>query len=211
MAYEDWFQNMFDIDTSGNTDVGTGGDAGSYSGADYDAMFAQQFGTATGGEGGGDGGGGMLAAAAPETQAGAPAGAASASYSGGTDVLGSVGAFATEAAGTLKEWFDKATKLFTEPETTKRVLNKETGQYEDVATGGGMNSLGKLLIAGAIQSLGQGSVMKWQAERASKEKAKDRAAVVAAKNEEYRRKAYGAAPQIGTPQRGIGLIGTGSK
>lgn len=205
MAYEDWFQDVFKVDTSGNTEQG----AGSYSGADYDAAFAQQFGAATGG-----GDGGLL----QETQAGAPSVAASASYSsttgdgtqGNADILNSVGTFASDAASTLKDWFDKATSLFTEPETTRRVQNKETGQYEDVTSaGGGLNSLGKLLIAGAIQSLGQGSVLKWQAERASKEKAKDRAAVLAAQNEKYRRAAYGGAPQLNAKRRGSGLLGTG--
>lgn len=205
MAYDDWFEQTFGVDTSGNTDYGTGGDPGSYSGADYDAMFAEKFGS------GDSSPTGMLATS--ETSQGAPAGAASASYTGGS------GDFLSGALDTIKSWGDDilgavskaagaAGKLFTEPEGSTMKLNPATGKYEPVATGGGLSSLGQLLLAGAVQSLGQGSVLKWQAERASQEKAKDRKAVLAAQNEKYRRQEYGAAPQLGTPQRGIGLVGT---
>lgn len=206
MDYDDWFSQTFNIDTSGNTDYGTGGDPGNYSGADYDAMFAKTFGSGDGSPTG------MLATS--ETSQGAPAGAASASYTGGSGDWTSGGALDTikswgeDILGAIGKAAGAAGKLFTEPEGSTMKLNPATGKYEPVATGGGLSSLGQLLLAGAVQSLGQGSVLKWQAERASKEKAKDRAAVLAAQNEKYRRQAYGAAPQLGAPQRGIGLVGT---
>ena len=203
--YVDWFENMFGADTSGNVDVGTGGDPGGYSGESYDAMFERVF---------GDVGSSPGFAPTYDTSAGGPAEQTSqggllagAVTSGG----GTSGGFLESALGEIKGWFDSAMgaagKLFTEQPSTTSRINPLTGKPETVqSAGGGLNSLGQLLLTGAIQGLGQGSVVKWQQERAEKEKARDRKLTRETRDIEYARKEYGAAPQIGAPTRGVGLI-----
>lgn len=196
----DWFSDLFpDIDTSGNVDYGTGGDPGSYSGASYDQMFEQTFG-GTGADtsaytptydtsgGGGGGGGGQDSAS----------------------VFANIGDFVTGAQNTVSGWWDEAVKLgeklFTNPEQTTTQIDPLTKKPVQVTTaGGGLNSLGQLLISGAIQGLGQGQVMKWQAERASKEKQKERNFEREKRAEDFSRKPYGGAPQL-APKMGTGLI-----
>ena len=209
--YVDWFENMFGADTSGNVDTGTGGDPGNYSGESYDAMFERVFGDVGGSpgfetvEGTSAGGGSGLVGS---TFHGAPEASAP---EGGSTLAGALSA----GLGTLGSWFEKiaagAGKLFTEQPSTTTRINPLTGKPEMVqSAGGGLNSLGQLLLSGAIQGLGQSSVLKWQAETAEKSKKKaferEKTFEKEKRAEDFARKAYGVAPQIGAPTRGVGLI-----
>ncbi len=194
--YDDWFSQTFNIDTSGQGDLA---DSGGYSGGDYDAMFAQNFGDVA------------APAGLTSTYGTSPGGTADTSFTGGTGTDASSGGFlgfVASAGGTIadafKSAFTGAMSLFTNPEKTVTGPDGTTK-----TTGGGINTLGQTLLAGALQSLGQGQVLKWQADRVSKEKALDRRAVKEAQAEKYRRAAYGEAPQIAQPSTGVGLIHRG--
>lgn len=214
MAYEDWFSSMFNVDTSGNTDPGTGGDAGNYSGADYDAMFANTF---------GDTGGSPGFEALYGTSAGGPEGAVAgegllaqpAATEGTADSFSAfLSKMGTMLSGGLESIYSGTKSIFTTPEgTTQTAMGPDGKPVTTNVPAGGLNDLGKQLLAGAITSIGSASMLKWQEERKSKEaskvrkfqageaqKTRDFAAEQQA--EKYRRTAYGQAPQM-TAKRGL--------
>jgi hypothetical protein len=210
MAYDDWFQQTFNVDTSGNTDYGTGGDPGSYSGENYDAMFADMF-SNTGANAGfnlpadyGGGGGDQPQMPAQEDEQSALAAAWDSSKN-----------FILDVGDTLKTG---AEKLFMTPEGTATARDPITGAITSRPVGGGLNTLGQTLLAGVLKSVGEGMNEKWKADTVAKENAKTRAATAKendlnrkltreSRDMAYARKEYGQAPQLGTPTRGVGLIG----
>ncbi len=207
--YDDWFNNTFG-GSGASSDMG-----GGYSGENYDQMFQQTFGDVPG------------TSSVEDTtgQGAAPTGAASASFTGGSfsgDVSGAIDnalGYAKTAISSLGDW---ASKVFTEQPSTTTRYNPATGKYEDVANaGGGLNSLGKTLLAGALQSLGTAAVAKWQNERASEEAAKGRKFSAAEKEKDRQferdkiadqnaRKPYGTDTGLGVPRTGVGLINRGT-
>ena len=115
-----------------------------------------------------------------------------------------IGNFVTNAGGAISNW---ASKIFTnQPSTTTRI-NPATGKPETIEKpGGGLNSLGQLLIAGALQGVAGGMASKSKQEAEAKEKKKERSFEREKIAEGYARKEYGAAPQIGQATRGTGLL-----
>ena len=107
---------------------------------------------------------------------------------------------------------ESANKLFMTPDTTD--------SKTDATKGGGLNTLGQTLLAGALQGISQSSLQKWQAERAAKENkltreasaaenAKQRAFDKQQQDERYSRAEYGGSPSLGRPRRGSGILSSG--
>lgn len=212
MAYDDWFQQTFGVDTSGNTDLGTGGDAGSYSGATYDSMFSDIFGGTGANQGfnlpadyGAEGGGSAPMQSMPQEEP-------DDSVLG--DAWGSAQKFVT---GVWDELKSGAEKLFVTPAGTETTRDAQ-GRVTTRDVGPALNTLGQTLLAGVLKSVGEGMATKWVAGEKAKAAKKERAftAAEAEKNRAlqrenrdiaYSRVPYGQAPQLGTPTRGVGLIG----
>lgn len=103
-----------------------------------------------------------------------------------------------DLVGVGKDWLGKAFDFVKTAVTTPETVDKEG----NVTKGGGLNDLSKMILAGAIQSYGQGQVMKWQQERAEKESARTRQQKREDRDEQYSRKPFGTAPQL-APSRGL--------
>ena len=127
---------------------------------------------------------------------------------------GLFGNFVTSAGDTISGWMKEATglasKLFTNPPSSSTRIDPTTGKPVTVEKpGGGLNSLGQLLIAGAIQGVAGGYAAKAKQAAEEKEKKRERTFKREEKAEEYARKEYGGAPQIGRVTRGTGLLARG--
>lgn len=150
-------------------------------------------------------------AASPQGGATFGAGVTGGGPAGGGSEGGIFDNFVNSAGSTISGWWkdagDIASKIFTnQPSTTTRV-NPETGKLETVEKpGGGLSSLGQLLIAGALQGVSSGMASKSKQEAESKEKKKERTFEREKIAEGYARKEYGTAPQIGQATRGTGLL-----
>lgn len=205
MDYEDWFSNMFNVDTSGNTDYGTGGDPGDYSGANYDAMFASTF--------GGDQTTPADYSAAESSGGGGGAGEGAATNGATDSFTAFLGKMGDVLSGGLESIYSGAKSLFTVPEGGTRTFMEGGKRVTEAVPGGGLNDLGKQLLAGALASIGTGAVSKWQQERREKElqnertfraseAQKDRDFRAEQQADKYRRMVYGKAPQLAA-QRGL--------
>lgn len=128
------------------------------------------------------------------------------SYSGVSsldDAYASAQGYLQNALGKIGEAWDA---IFVEPTQTQETYTR-TGEKVTSTTGGGISDIGKMLIAGAVQGLGQSQIAKWQADTAAKEAQKSRDFAKAQQDEAYRRKAFSTTGKTpGAPARGAGLL-----